>query len=45
MDGEYVFVVIEECYELTADDRQRILEAVRTSNKDAQLIVINICNP
>lgn len=45
MDGEYVFVVIEECYELTADDRQRILEAVRTSNKNAQLIVINICNP
>lgn len=45
MDGEYVFVVIEECYELTADDRQRILEAVRTSNKQAQLIVINICNP
>ena len=45
MDGEYVFVVIEECYELTADDRQRILEAVRTSNKNAQMVVINICNP
>lgn len=45
MEGEYVFLVLEEGYEFTPEDRQDIMEAFRTSNPNAKVVMIIICNP
>lgn len=45
LTGEYIFIVLEEAYELTPQDRQDIMEAVRSGNKQAKILFICICNP
>lgn len=45
LDGEYIFVVLEEAYELSPQERQDIMEAFRSSNKQAKILFICICNP
>ena len=45
LEGEYVFIILEEAYEFSAKDRQDIREAIRAKNKNAKILTFCICNP